>query len=237
MHDSFIDGTGGASALLTVVAPPATPRERLLIWGAGGHAKVVAEIARLSGRLQVSAFIDELDPTRANEPFCGATVRGLQAFASARRDGITAAVVAIGDCQARLERALRLATAGYRLVTLIHPTAIVAEDVTIGDGTVIAAGAILSPAVMIGRAVIINTGAIIDHECAIADGAHVSPGARLAGGVRVGGGAWVGIGATVIDKVRIGEGAIVGAGSVVLRDVPPHVVVHGIPAKYSRNTR
>ncbi len=207
---------------------------RLVIWGAGGHAKVVADIARLCGYADIVAFIDDVDPNRAGQRFCGSTVRDATCLAGLREAGGAAAIVAIGACRPRLEKARQLARHGFPLVTLVHPRAVVAADVSLGAGTVVAAGAVLNPGAAIGAAAIINTAAVVDHDCDIGDGSHIGPGAKLAGHVRTGAEVWVGIGATVIDKVSIGDGAIIGAGAVVLHDVPPRQNAYGLPARIIR---
>lgn len=184
-------------------------------------------------RFSIAVFIDDVNPRRDGEAFCGSLVRSERHLA---RVGASACygIVAIGDCAARLSRARRLEAAGLRLAKVIHSSSILASDVALGDGTFIGPGAIVNSAARAGRCVIINTGAIVEHECRIDDGAHICPGARLAGNVHVERQAWIGIGATVIENVHVGEGSIVGAGAVVVRDVAPHCVVYGVPARYIR---
>lgn len=202
-------------------------KHQLIVWGAGGHARVVADVARLND-FEIAGFIDDVNPERRGEVFCGA-----QVFASldqCRTHAVQNAFVAIGENQARARKADLLVKAGCRLVSFIHPRAIVAPDVRIGPGAVVMAGAVVQPGSRIGRNVIVNTLACVDHECRIGDNVHLCPGARLAGKVTVGPSATVGIGATIIDKLRIAAGAFVGAGAVVIRDVPAHAMVAGVPA-------
>jgi UDP-N-acetylbacillosamine N-acetyltransferase len=204
----------------------------IVIWGAGGHALVVADVLRAAGGFEIAGFLDSFNPHRCAEPFGGAMILGGTAeLPRLRSSGITHAVVAIGDCAARLRLADILVQEDFELAIAIHPRATVASDVSIGEGTVIIAGAVINPAARIGKNVIINTCASVDHECVIEDGAHICPGVRLAGGVHVGRGAWVGIGAVVLPKVKIGAGAMIGAGAVVLKDVPTGLTAYGVPAK------
>lgn len=206
--------------------------QNVVIWGAGGHALVVADILRCQVGWHVAGFIDDANPRRAGEAFCGSTVLGGRDLLPTLRDrGVTHAILAFGNCAARLELADVVTAAGLELATAIHPNAVVAADVSIGPGSQVVAGAVINPASRIGANVIINTCASVDHECVIADGAHVCPGVRLGGAVKVGRGAWVGIGSTVLPKVSIGDGATIGAGAVVLEDVPPNVTAFGVPAK------
>jgi sugar O-acyltransferase (sialic acid O-acetyltransferase NeuD family) len=114
---------------------------------------------------------------------------------------------------------------------LIHPTAHVADQVSIAAGTVLLPRVVVQPRTQIGRACILNTGAIVEHDCILADGVHVSPGAILTGGVHIEELAWIGAGAIVLPGRRVGAGAIVGAGAVVTRDVDSGETVVGNPAR------
>lgn len=207
-------------------------KQKIVLWGASGHAQVVADIIRLRCEYDIVGFIDDVAGERADEEFCGHPVfGGRRHLAELYRQGVRHAIIAFGNCPARLDVADYVVSQGFTLATAIHPAAVVASDVPVGAGTVIAAGAVVSPAARIGANVIINTSASVDHESVVQDGAHISPGVHLAGRVIVERAAWVGIGSSVIDRVRIGEGAIIGAGSVVVDDIPPHVLAYGVPAK------
>jgi UDP-N-acetylbacillosamine N-acetyltransferase len=208
---------------------------KLLIWGASGHALVVADIVRLLGEHEIVGFLDDVHAERAGQPFGRASILGgSDKLGALRSAGVSHALIGFGNSVRRLACARTLLDAGFVLARAVHPRAIIAGDALIGAGTVVAAGAVINPACRIGANAIVNTLASVDHECEIADGAHIGPGARVAGGVRVGRGAWVGIGATITDRVSIGAASIVGAGAVVLEDVPPGVVVYGVPARVVR---
>lgn len=212
--------------------------EKLVIWGASGHALVVAEAARSRGEYELVGFLDDVRPGRAGEEFCGARVLGgreqLGALSGA---GVGHLIFGFGDCRARLGLAGLARAEGFRLATIVHPRAFVAAGASVGAGSFLAAGALVNAAARIGENVIVNTGASVDHECVVEDGAHICPGVRLAGRVFVGRGAWVGIGATVVDGVRVGAGALVGAGAVVLADVPAGSVAYGVPARVIRKIK
>jgi len=122
-------------------------------------------------------------------------------------------------------------TAGYAFASVIHPSAVVASNVELGEGSQIMAGSVIQPGSRIGCNVIINTRTSVDHDCIVCDHTHIAPGVTLSGGVRVGISCHIGTGATVIQNVCIGEKCLVGAGSLVLRDVLPGVTVLGAPAK------
>ncbi|OGT99688.1 MAG: sugar acetyltransferase [Geobacteraceae bacterium GWC2_48_7] len=211
--------------------------KKILIWGASGHALVVADILKLRGEYEIVGFMDDVGEGTADE-FNGLPVfHGREKLIELYRESVHYVIIAFGQCAARLKAADFARSQGFKLATAVHPMAIIADDVTIGEGTVIAAGAVVNPAARIGANVIINTSASVDHEVVIADGAHICPGVRLAGRVFVGEGAWVGIGSSVVDRVKIGNGAFIGAGSVVVDDIPSDSLAYGVPAKVKERVK
>src|SRR5947208_417851 len=169
-------------------------RNDVLIWGARGHAKVVADIVR-QNRYAVWGFLDDITPDRQGESFCGATVLGnASQLQKIYESGVRKAIVAFGDNTRRLAVGELLEERGFELITAIHPSAVIAPDSVVGSGSVVVAGVVVSPAAVIGRGAILNTAATVGHDCTIADGVHIGPGAHIAGHVRVGRGAWIGIG-------------------------------------------
>ena len=201
----------------------------LLIIGAGGHGKVVAEAAESMGGYTPLAFADdrmtELDGklrwpviTRTGE-----TADLLESY--------PAATVAIGHAVTRLGFLQRLAAQGFEIPVLRHSSCWVSPSAQIDAGTVVFAGALIQADARIGRGVIVNTSASIDHDCVLADGVHVCPGAHLGGNVTVGEGSWLGIGCSVKHGVHIGCGVTVGAGAAVVKDVADGQTVVGCPAR------
>jgi sugar O-acyltransferase (sialic acid O-acetyltransferase NeuD family) len=207
----------------------------LVIWGASGHARVVADIVRITRNFNIVGFMDSVDLSRKGTDFCGAPILGgEEQLEFLHKNEVRHLFLGIGDCQARLSLAATISHFGFELATIIHPRATVSKDVFLGPGTVVMAGAVVNPASTIGENVIVNTSASIDHDCVIENGVHIGPGAHLGGGVTIGQGTWVGIGAIIKDKIRIGKGAIIGAGAVVLKDIPENVIAFGVPAKIIR---
>lgn len=209
--------------------------ERVLVWGAGGHGRVVADVVRAAGGT-VSGFVDR-DAARVGRPAApGAPpvllseADLLRLLADGQADGAwDALALGIGDNRARL-RAFA-AAAGGPWPVVAHPSAVLSPSAGLQAGTVVMPLAALNADARVGRAVIVNTGAVVEHDCVVGDGAHLSPRCVLAGGARVGEGAWVGAGATVLPGVSVGPWAVVGAGAVVVRDVPGGTVVAGVPAR------
>jgi sugar O-acyltransferase (sialic acid O-acetyltransferase NeuD family) len=200
----------------------------IVVWGASGHGKVIADLARRAG-YEVVGFLDD-DPRKAARDFFGAPVLGARDMLASLDEGLAVAL-GIGD-NAHRAAALRAARAGGRtLPTLIHPGAVVSETASLGEGTVVCAGAVINADARIGEGCIVNTAAVIEHDCRLAAFVHVSPGAVLAGAVTIGDAAHVGAGAVVLPGLTVGAGAIVGGGAVVTRDVPAAATVMGVPAR------
>lgn len=208
---------------------------RFLIWGGGGHGKVLADLIRaVQGTVVGYIDADAAKLDTVVEPGGARVVLLQQDFTAVLADGSfpdgsDALALAVGRNEVRLD-CLRQAGDSWA-PPLIHPSAVVSPSAQVGRGSVVFPGAVVNAAARIGDAVIINSGAIVEHDCKIGDGAHISPGAVLAGGVQVGERSWVGAGATVIPGVRIGDGVIVGAGAAVIRDVEGGLKMVGVPAR------
>lgn len=209
---------------------------RVLVWGGGGHGKVVADLVRSVG-WSVTGYVDA-DPEKLGrevEPG-GARVTLIQEEfeAEVRRSGrlpgeIDVVVLALGDNNARYRAFVLLE--GVEFPAVAHPSAVISPSAVIAEGTVVFPRVVVNAAARVGRAAILNSGAIVEHDCVLADGVHVSPGAVVAGGARVGSRSWIGAGAVVLPGVVVGDGVVVGAGAVVLRDVPDGQTVAGVPAR------
>lgn len=195
---------------------------KLIIVGASGHGKVVADLAVKSGR-EIEGFLDDAP---SGEHHFGYPVLGA---CQDRRGGSCEYIIAIGNNEIRRQLAGRYKN--WRYTSLIHPAAVLGTGIQIGRGTVVMAGAILNADAHIGCHCIINTGAIIEHECEIGDYTHVSPGAVLAGSVKVGELCHIGAGATIRNNITICDCVTVGAGAVVVKDITEPGTYIGVPAK------
>lgn len=209
--------------------------DSFLVWGAGGHGRVVGDLIRSVGCTLVG-YVDS-DPNKLGQTVAsnGAVVKLLEEELIERirehgryPEGISACALGVGDNLAR-QRCLA-SIDGLESPPLLHPSASVSPTTEIGRGTVVFSLAIVNIGARIGDAVIVNTGAIVEHDCVLESGVHVSPGAILCGGVQVGERSWIGAGATVIPGITIGNDAIVGAGSTVIRNVDDGTTVFGSPA-------
>jgi sugar O-acyltransferase (sialic acid O-acetyltransferase NeuD family) len=206
---------------------------RIIIFGGGGHGKVVADLVRACGH-DVTGFVDVVEARigQVAEPG-GARIlymedEFMETLDETRDfDGIA---LALGENANRLRAYYELA-GQVPLPPLIHPSATVSPSASIGDGTVVMPGVVINADADVGQAVILNSACVVEHDCRIDDAAHVSPGAILAGETVVETRAWVGSGATVIPKCTVGTDAVVGAGATVIHDVAPSTTVVGTPAR------
>lgn len=193
----------------------------LILIGAGGHARVLQELAQAAGR----QFLGVCDPKLASQgetTWHGLPVMGDDEALTGIDPASVGLVNGLGQLVGgKIRRALhdRLRTAGFTFPTLVHPAAWVASSATLADSVQVMAGAIIQPDGCIGSNVIINTRASIDHDCTIGQHVHIAPGATLCGGVQVGDGAFIGAGAVIIQGLRVGAGAVVGAGVTLTRDL------------------
>ena len=193
--------------------------KHLIIIGAGGHGKVVADIARAVGYRKIT-FLDD-----SPRPGVSGAVSDFIKYVDSADF-----VVAIGSSAVRQRLGQQICERGGRLATLVHPAAVISDSVKIGNGTVIMAGAVVNADAVIGDGVIVNTCASVDHDCSISDYVHVAVGAHVCGTTGIGAHTWIGAGATVINNVNICGYCMIGAGAVVVRDIEESGTYVGIPA-------
>lgn len=199
----------------------------VIIIGASGHGKVVADIVEKSGD-QVMGFLDDnptLSDTFVGFPVLGKTER-YKVYPNATY------VVAIGNPVIREKIVKKLSDDSVTWYTAIHPTAVISNlDTSIGEGTVIMANAVVNAGAKIGKHCIINTGAVVEHDNQLADYVHISVGTKLAGTVSVGTSTWIGIGASVSNNLSICADCMIGAGAVVVKDIHEAGTYVGVPAR------
>ena len=208
----------------------------MLVIGAGGHGKVIADALLMSGSI-VLGFLE------ANLDLHGRIIDDVRILGSdellsnysPESVNLANGIGSTFSTEARRKVYERLNRGGYRFETICHPAAVIARSAQISSGVQIMAVAVIQPGVIIGENTIINTGAIVDHDCMIGKHCHIAPGAVLSGEVHVGDGSHIGTGASVIQGVEIGAGSLVAAGSVVIQDVPPNASVAGVPARLMEN--
>ena len=194
--------------------------KNIIIIGASGHGKVVADIVRASGD-KVIGFLDD-DP-KANR--IGA-VYEYDKFSDAEF------IIAIGNAEIREKIARKIKVKWY---TAIHPSAVISPNAKIEEGTVVMANTVINADAKVGKHCIINSTAVVEHEDQMEDFVHVSVGAKLGGAVKVGKSTWIGMGAIVINNVSICGGCMIGAGAVVVDNIDMPGTYIGVPAKHVMN--
>lgn len=199
--------------------------KELIIIGAGGHGKVIADIAYSNGYKEIS-FIDDTKKSFDNYQVVG-TTKDIDKFDSNKYEFI----IAIGNNKIRKKIQKKLISKGLNVTTLIHPSAVISPSVIIRKGTVIMANCVINAGSIIGEGCIINTASTIDHDCIIHDYVHISPGVHIAGTVEIKERTWIGIGSSIKNNIKICEDCIFGAGSVVIKDIFNSGTYVGIPVK------
>lgn len=198
-------------------------RNRLVIIGAGGHGKVVADIALKNGYTDIF-FADDTTTGKCMDFPIICKISQLADFANDKTDFI----IAIGNNEVRKKIAEQ-----YNLnwVTLIHPSAQIGINVEIGVGTVVMANATVNPCSSVGKHCIINTSSVIEHDNVIGDYVHISPKVAIGGTVRIGDGTHIGIGASVKNNTMICNDCVIGVGTVVVKNIDEVGVYVGVPSR------
>ena len=191
---------------------------KISIYGASGHGKVVADIAKLNGYDEILYVDDGENEFMPFETFIEQNLQIPVAFG-----------VGINHIRAKLYQ--KCMDNGLEIVTLIHPSAVLSSSVTVGEGSVVMAGVVMNADANIGKCCIINSSCVIEHDNVIGDFAHISPLVACAGDVTVGEYTHIGIGSCIIQGVSIGSNSIIGAGSVVVTDLVAQKLAYGNPCK------
>ena len=193
--------------------------KKLVIIGASGHGKVIADIAVNNGYKEIVFLDDDETLTEcAGFPVIGKTNQ----IVNTEGDKI----IAIGNAEVREKFQKKVST-----ITLIHPKAVISRRVKIGKGSVVMAGAVINSDCVIGEGCIINTGASVDHDCRIGNFTHISVGAHIAGTCSIDEKTWIGAGTIVSNNVHIVDKCMIGAGAVVVKDIEEKGTYVGVPAK------
>jgi sugar O-acyltransferase (sialic acid O-acetyltransferase NeuD family) len=206
----------------------------ILVFGAGGHAKVILDIVERQGLYRVIGLIDRSE--RVGLSLWNYQVLGDERILATIAPQVYGGIVAIGDNSIRAditERILKVAP-GFEFATAIHPSAQIGRDVSIGAGTVVMANVVINPGTAVGRGVIVNTGAIVDHDNVIGNFASLGPGVTTGGTVRINDFSAISLGAKIIHGRTIGEHAVLGAGATAVDDIPARCIAYGTPAKVIR---
>ena len=201
---------------------------KLVVIGAGGHARVLIELCRALGGFELLGVVAQAGPSR----LMGLPLLGDETHLETwRGQGVEAACVAVGDNTSRARIGARLLALGFALSALVHPSAFLAPSALVGAGAVVMARAVLGTDARAEMLAILNTGAIADHDVVLGEASHAAPGSVLAGHASLGAGAMLGAGAVVRPGIVVGAGAVIGAGSAVVADIAPGATMAGVPAR------
>lgn len=198
-----------------------------VIIGCGGHAKVVAAALRDCNK-KIYTIFDDDDTKVGNLSFANISIQKTPQI-NWWHDNLVNTIIAVGSNSSRQKITNKLS--GIRWGQVIHPTAVVHESSTIGNGTYVGANAVIQPGAHIGNHSIINTGAIIEHDAVIGDYCHIAPGSIVTGHVRIGIGTLIGAGTIIIPEITIGNWSTIGAGSVVVRNIANFQKAYGNPCR------
>ena len=197
--------------------------KKIYIYGASGHGLVIADIAKACGYEEI-IFIDDGE-------------NDYLSFDEIQENNDIPIALGIGLNTVRKKLFDKIEAMGFEIVTLVHKTATIASNVTIGKGTVVMPHVVINANSAIGKGVILNTSCIIEHENKIADFVHISPNATLGGDVCVGELTHIGIGSSVIQCLKIGKNCVIGAGSLVVSSIENNKLCYGNPCKVIKEVK
>jgi sugar O-acyltransferase (sialic acid O-acetyltransferase NeuD family) len=209
---------------------------KILLVGAGGQGREIVQLIRDINRIKptwdIVGFVDD-SFEKIGQPILDIMVIGTidQMDELVNEDTYIFCSIGQSESRQRVIQLIKNSVINYKFATLIHPTAVVADNVLINEGSLISALTVVSTDVVVERYVLINYGSTVGHDSIIGDFATISPGCRLSGNVNVGAGSEIGTGTTIIQNVSIGSSSIVGAGAAVIKDLPDNCIAVGVPAK------
>jgi sugar O-acyltransferase (sialic acid O-acetyltransferase NeuD family) len=204
---------------------------RVIVWGAGGHGKVIVDALLASESCALVGILDD-DKTKAGTNVLGIPVSYSPGSLRTFRQSLDfdSVAIGIGDNYIRNEKFQQVKACGLEPMNVIHPSAHISRFVELGVGVTILAGAVVNPGTVIEDNVCVNTAASVDHDNYLEKSCHIFPHATLTGGVRVGRFAYVGSGAVVAPYLVVNQYSQIGAGAVVLKNVAEGALVAGVPA-------
>lgn len=203
----------------------------ILVLGGGGHAKVLIDTLNQSENNILGILDNSLSVNTSvlNIPVIGDDTKLLDYKKNEVK--IVIGVGSLPSTRHRQELINYVAKLGYKITTVVHPSAVIASEIILPEGAQVMAGVIIQPGVKIGKYSILNSRSLIEHDCIIGSNCHLAPGSILCGGVTVGDESHIGAGAIVLQNVNIGTRVTVGAGALVLYDIVSSKKVVGVPAR------
>jgi len=212
---------------------------KVVLIGAGGHAKVVIDLFKSNDNIKIMGMVDK-DKKRIGEKILGIPIIASDKELVRVKKEVNNTLIAVGstgDNRLRIKLYKKVEGLGYKFINAIHQNSIIGEEVDLGNANTVMAGVILNSGVKLGNNNIINTGAILEHDVKIGNHVHIAPGVKLSGGVKISDYSHLGTGATVIQGINIGENSLIGAGSVIIDDVPDNSLVVGNPGRIIKKRR
>lgn len=201
----------------------------VIIIGNGGHSRVLIDTLQLQKREILGFVAPQEESNLIQIPYLGNDENVLK-YCPTEIELINA-IGSVSNTNLRKDLFEYFKSKDYSFSNVIHPSAVISETVTLGEGIQVMAGAVIQPFSNIADNTIINTSSSVDHDCTIGKHCHIAPGTILSGGITVGEGTHIGTGSTVIQNVHIGKKVLIGAGSLILHHVADNKKVYGTPAK------
>ena len=191
-------------------------KKNLAVIGAGGHGKVVGEIAILNNYENVHFFDDAYPTIDKNYPF---PIIGNILTLEKKIKNYNSYFIAIGDNKIREEKTIFLSNLNINITNLIHPNATISRNIKLGVGICVMANAVINSGAVIGDGSIINTSSVVDHDCYINNFVHISPNCSLSGGVKIGELTHIGTGSAIHPSIKIGKNVKIGVGNKIFKNI------------------
>ena len=209
----------------------------LIVIGAGDHVKVVIATIEAEARYKIIGLLDNDESKHGTTWYGHQVLGGDDQLARLREQGVSKAVVAVGDNLGSAKLAQLAVKTGFELFKVIHPTAVILNGTVIGEGAVILANAYIGADSNIGSNVLLSVGSLVAHDCVIGSWCQLCPGARLGGHAMVGDYSLIGMGAAVLPGVTVGRQAVVGANAAVIGEIQDFATAVGVPARVISGAR